>query len=120
LFNLPQSSAFFGFPGFATFRTRISTTRTPVFHPLLRPSSVLLELARPSSIYFIYLICLSTFDCPLIMIALMSEPYKINFRCEKRKPGRDLQRWSEQEVQNQKDELTAPINERMQRPQTSG
>jgi hypothetical protein len=65
-----------------------------------------------------YVICLiysSTFHFQFIMMALTSEPCEIAFRYEKGKLTLDLPRRSGQEVQNQKDDLTARIDERIQK-----
>jgi hypothetical protein len=49
------------------------------------------------------------------MMALTSEPCEIDSRDKKRRPAVDLRRRSGQEVQDQKDELTAWADERVQK-----
>jgi hypothetical protein len=66
-------------------------------------------------IHSVYLIYPSTFHRQLIMMALASEPCQIDFRPEKGKLELHLQRRSGQEVQDQKHELTARIDERIQK-----
>jgi hypothetical protein len=65
--------------------------------------------------YSVCLICSSIFHCQFIMEAVTSEPREIDFRCEKGELALDLRRCSGQEVQDQRDEPTAWIDERIQK-----
>jgi chromosome segregation ATPase len=55
------------------------------------------------------------FECQLITMALTSERREIEGRCEKAKLALDLRRRSGQKVRDQKDELTARIDGRIQK-----
>jgi hypothetical protein len=82
LFDLPRSSALFGFAGFATFLSQKSATLTSIFHPFRRflyfpgACSTFLDLQIDS----FCLIWLSAFHCQSFMMALTSEPCEINSR----------------------------------------
>jgi hypothetical protein len=88
-------------------------------------SSAFFCLSRACSIFFnlqIYSfcsICSLTFDSRFIMMALMGEPWEIDCHCEKGRLAL-YRRRSRQEVQTQKGELTARIDEGIQRFPTSG
>jgi hypothetical protein len=83
---------------------------------LLCPSSALRSCSLLDlQIWSVYLICSSTFHCQLIVMALTRKPCEIDFRYEKWKLSFDMRPCSEEEVQNQKDEVTARVDERVQK-----
>jgi hypothetical protein len=61
------------------------------------------------------LICWSIFHCQLIIMALTSESCELDFRYTKGKLALDPRRGSGQEVQIQKDNLMARIDESIQK-----
>jgi hypothetical protein len=104
---------------------RICDIACPNFHHLYidlsQASETFLYLPGAQFAFFdlwissICLLCLSTFHCQFIMMALTNEPCEIDFRSEKGKLTLDLRRPSGQEVRDQKDELTARIEEGIQK-----
>jgi hypothetical protein len=66
-------------------------------------------------IYWIFLICSLTFHGQLTLLTLTGERGESDFRYEKGKLTLDLRRRSGQEVHDQKDELTAWIDGRIQK-----